>query len=645
MTQSALIDISINNAEVNNFSLFGLNLNKQIIMDSNINISLNFKVLTGALLCTICNIEINKCSLIFIASGQQISGIIIESQLQFIVQESMIQYRISSINSSGFINVINTAPETLIISQCTLVGFNVLQSKCSGYLLSQINVDISINIIHLSVCVDSTPRFGKYSTQIKIIGNETTQCNICGDLVVVYGLCLESLLYGHIENGVFKCVFPFEYRDNACICAYGYLINGTKCINIVDAITNMQNSDNSSQLQILEANIDKIYQALNSLDKYIYNNVTDIQINLSSNIDRLEHSIISNFSKSDYNLQTNTTVLDKRIFENITGLKSDIQKQYNLFDINLLQNTTNLDWQIFNNISYIKEQMLSLNQSIVNLNQTIQQQQGIINDLTQQLNCKCQGKFTNGKCVQDQCTIQGQQIINGTCQCTNTNSVVDQGSCVCPLNSVLVGSACVCREGQKMQNGICVCETTGAVIYNGACTCGMDSFNISNICSCPSHSNLVGNVCTCQYTGQQMINKECKCSPGYTIINNSCQQASYIINVTELAFQCSQTVYITTFDMLSLTHQIQSSTNFRDHPHGFWVFYTTRVLRTTHVQCLDQCLSIINIQIFIKFFIQLNNSPTLIFFNVFFRKCFQFIFLLDGFFGLSLGLDFGLASA
>ncbi|CAL5998023.1 Hypothetical_protein [Hexamita inflata] len=141
---------------VNTFSLFGFSIDSQTITDSNINISIQFQVLTGALLCIICDVDVKKCSLIFIASGQQISGVIVEPKYSFIVQQSFIQYRISSIKSSGLTNIINDSSISFAISQCQLTGSNLLQSSNNGYIASAILVHILLNITQFDICVDST---------------------------------------------------------------------------------------------------------------------------------------------------------------------------------------------------------------------------------------------------------------------------------------------------------------------------------------------------------------------------------------------------------------------------------------------------------------------------------------------------------
>ncbi|CAL6004934.1 Conserved_hypothetical protein [Hexamita inflata] len=228
----------------------------------------------------------------------------------------------------------------------------------------------------------------------------------------------------------------------------------------------------------------------------------------------------------------NTTILDNRIYQNISSIKNDILMKQITADTNLLSNTTILDWRIFNYISQLGN---ILNNFTLYYNDQLNKQQQIIDNLTQQINCSSNSGYSmvNGSCIQVSCAISGQQSINGICQCVNINSIVQSGSCVCPVNSQVVGIACVCSiSGQIMQNGQCVCSTTGAFVENNVCSCGINSLNISNICSCPSGANLVNGVCTCTNIDAYISGNSCVCPAYSSLVGNicTCPNNSQIIN-------------------------------------------------------------------------------------------------------------------
>ncbi|CAL6059414.1 Conserved_hypothetical protein [Hexamita inflata] len=500
-------------------------MSSQIIVDSTINISTQFQVVSGALLCLICDVEVRKCTLVFIASGLQVSGMIIEPKESITMQQSFIQFRISSMNSSGLTNIINQSSITILISQCKLAGSNQLKSENNGYIASAIFANILLNITQFVICVDQTPRFGQDVVEIKTLGYESVQCDVCDSQFVVYGLCGEMLKYSENVNGMLQCVHPFEYMDSQCKCASGYLLNNSKCIDVVESINAMSNlllsSGNNYTTQLLNQVVENVENKLILVDQRILSNTTD-----------LEQRIISNFSQSDHNLLMNTSTLDNRIYQNISQIKTDILAKYITVDTNLLSNTTILDRRIFNNVSILQQtinnqslHLNGINESILQLRQIVEQQQQIIDNMSQQINCTSKQGYSmaNRSCIQISCAISGQQSINGICQCTIINSIVKDSSCICPINANVIGTACVCSiNGQTMQNGSCACSTVGAFVQSNACTCGQNSFNISNTCSCPSGAILVNGACTCSNVQAYISGDKCVCPTFSSLVGNTC---------------------------------------------------------------------------------------------------------------------------
>ncbi|CAL6062851.1 Conserved_hypothetical protein [Hexamita inflata] len=559
-------------------------MNRQIVMESIVNISVTFQVLIGALLCTICDVEVQQCNLVFIASGQQISGLIIEPKQSIHIQLSYVQYRISSTNSSGLANVIKQPSITFEIIYSKLSGSNLVQSDNNGYIASTIFVNILLNISELYICVDKTQRLGQQSVYISELGSESVQCNMCDKQSIVYGLCSETLKYSEVVNGMYQCVYPFEYVENQCICAYGYLLNETKCINVVESISYMKNQDSNgfvSQLKLLELKVENIEKSFTIIDQSIINSLSD-----------LDSRISVNYSQLDYNLFKNTSTLDNRIKANITSIINDVLSTQITADANLLFNTTVLDWRIFNNASMLQYGINNLtlrlndfNNSLQQQNQIIQQQKNIIDNLTLQISCTSNYGYSliNGSCVQVTCAIKGQQSINGICQCTLMNQIVQSGQCVCPANTNTVGNACVCSiSGQTMINGLCTCQTVGAFVVNESCVCGVNALNISNMCICPTNSTLINNVCTCErITGQQIISGVCQCPSGQSVVSDFCQQTNYIINNTN--FECSQEIFVQVFDIRNITNQLNTSSNF----NLGYVFSTNTVIQNAFIDISD----------------------------------------------------------
>ncbi|CAL6002132.1 Conserved_hypothetical protein [Hexamita inflata] len=590
--QKSAIDVQIYNFAVNTFVLFGLS-EAQIVLDSSINVSLNFQVFQGALICIKCDVQIITCTLVFIAAGNQISGILIEANTQICIQQTFIQYRISSQYSSGIVNSVNTSNVNMSIIECKLIGFNLISSECSGYIATQLLQSTIITITQFCVCAENISTFGNNSIITTYNGTIDHMCDLCAANYYVYGICSDSLKYGQELNHMLQCVYPFEYFNNQCVCAQGYVLDQQICVNIIQIINIALNQSQNSELagkitelenlvQQIDQNIsqnisqlqDQIYISENfivsnftelqknlysntsalenriignttllesfirvnssALEKYIlqnatvldqriYNNISALKLNISQNISQLQNQIsisenfvVSNFTELQKNLQSNTSTLENRIIGNASLLKNNIILNSSALEKNILQNATVLDWRIYNNISALKT---NVSQIQVQHQQQIQLIQDTIANLMNQINCTNNAgyEYINGSCVQTSCSITGQERVNGICQCANANEIVQSGSCVCPQNTTLVGQ----------------------------------------ICTCPVNSNFVGGICTCNVIiGQTMVAGKCACPSGLTALNGICQ---LIINKLDGNYLCSQSVYVSTFEIDAITQSVGSS--------------------------------------------------------------------------------------
>ncbi|CAL6062223.1 Growth_factor receptor cysteine-rich domain superfamily [Hexamita inflata] len=359
-TKYSIIDMHVNNYNVNSFSLFGFVSDTQNIMDSQINISLHYDIFQGALICIKCDVQIMNCTLIFVATGAQISALVIEVNQLLQILQSFVQYRAICSNSSGLINIIYQQINLSIID-CKLTGGNLIESNYSGFIASVITLHPNlVTIKTFFVCVNNIPAFGNQSISVHFDVN--LQCDICGEHFMVYGLCLDSLQYGQQAGGTIQCVNPFMFSDNQCVCAQGYILDKLNCVDILQAIRNMTSVDNSGLLQRV-TNIERMVQELDSsMTQNVSQIISYIQITQST----LESHIVSNYSSLDASLQQNTSALDKRISGNATLLAQTIVSNASALDNFIYQNSTVLDWRIYNNIS-------ALNYSFTNTTNTISQ--------------------------------------------------------------------------------------------------------------------------------------------------------------------------------------------------------------------------------------------------------------------------------
>ncbi|CAL6040813.1 Conserved_hypothetical protein [Hexamita inflata] len=519
---------------------------------------------------------------------------------------------------------------------CKLCGSNFNESSYSGFIVSQIQQDfLSQQINNLFVCVSNIPALGNQSISIQF--NLKLECDLCGELHVVYGICKVDLLNGQLVDGILQCIYPFIFNNNECICDQGYMFDQFNCVNIIQALYNLSNVNNSEMQQ----RVIKVENSILELDQSILFNSSLLLQQVYTTQSVLENYIVSNHSLTSVNLQTSVAVLDNRIFGNATLLSNNMNTNQITLENYISQNSTILDWRIFNNISGLNQNisrlenivqynLSALQQNIINtiatLNLSINdfkfnqsqiitdiqtqyqnkvvQMQDIIINMSKQINCtNAAGTFINGSCIQNSCSIQGQKLINGVCQCANVNAFVENNVCVCPKYSTLVGSVCICPDnsnidqgickcliiGQTIQSGICQCSTANAFVKNGACTCGIDSLNTSNTCSCPENSNLINDTCTCNITGQKMQSGVCTCPSGQPVVSGSCQIV-VIINSTDNTFQCNLDISISTFDIQTVTNQLTTPLSFSQYQ----IFAASEVISDAFIDISDNVYTTIN---------------------------------------------------
>ncbi|CAL6020448.1 Conserved_hypothetical protein [Hexamita inflata] len=372
-TKQASIDVNVNNVDVNVFALFGFNINSQTISDSLVNVTLQFEVITGALVCITCDIYVLSSTLVFIASGQQISGLILESLLNVHLFQSFVQYRITSQRSSGLVNVITQEQVNFSINNCKLSGHNLLSSDSNGYIASSIQVNFTVTLDKFIVCIDSIVAFGQNSMTISVVGLETLNCDICEQSNIAYGLCVNLLENSKIDGGMYRCIFPFEYIDNTCMCASGYLLNITECVDLLSAFADIktQTQYNNNQLETVQQHVKEIQQNISQLELSLVSQINSAVSEIGINLTLLEDYVVSNSSYAEANLLSNVSALDKMIFNNISILSSaltndvsNLSSQISSLNSTLMQNSTNLENYILSNYSKAEGSLL-LNTSVL----------------------------------------------------------------------------------------------------------------------------------------------------------------------------------------------------------------------------------------------------------------------------------------
>ncbi|CAL6034457.1 Conserved_hypothetical protein [Hexamita inflata] len=510
-------------------------------MNSIINISIQFQVVKGALLCTICDVTVTSSTMIFVASGQQLSGLLIESKQFIQITFSFIQYKFVSTQSSGIVNIINSKVIIFSVIESKISGYNFYATNTTGYISGTVNFNMQVNFTNLEVCVMNTTKYGQVNQNVLIdqTGIESLQCvDICGSLILAYGLCVDQFNYSQIRNDVYQCLYPFEYSIDQCICADGYLLNDSKCLSIINELTNIQSSitQGNQQISDLQQNINQLEQIqiemykntnqyiqenVSILDKQIADNMTiqnqkilaednKLLQKIVDNSSVMENRIISNASAIYQKIADNITILnnkfsqaiignftalDKRIQDNVTAINQSILTGYNILLQNIIDNTTRVDQRIFQNVS-------NLNSLIVNTT----------------------AKLTQN--IQDNTTNLDKRIAENI---TNVYSTISSG------NSKL------------LQNIVDNSTTLDSRIFNN-----VTSLNQTLIDSVTTIQSLIMNL---QEQIDLLQNKQDKLP--LEMLDNMFQQENY--EATELWMVCGQPAFVQTFDITSVTNTITAS--------------------------------------------------------------------------------------
>ncbi|CAL6115451.1 Hypothetical_protein [Hexamita inflata] len=351
-----------------------------------------------------CNIDIQKSQLQFVAHGVQISALILKSIDTVQISKVNISFRFHSNFSSGIINQINQSITRFTISSSVLTGFNNFSSVFNGYVCSKLFVDITVEINSFSVCIENTTRFGSSLFTATITQQETQTCTVCqANKFVTYGLCQQQPQFSILLlNSTVICEYPFVFDAllNICECSYGFFLNISFCVNVIQQFTITQNNatmlENSmrSEIQKTEMNLKTAFIGLEQL---ILNNISYLIQNMNNN----DLIIIDNVLNTNSTVHKNINEMRTESSSNFHTITANIENKHAkaTTDLNSVNNTlhnklndqTNLiiDNQIYikNNFTANKDQVSEFRTNVSSILQLIDQHitnisNGLKDDLT-----------------------------------------------------------------------------------------------------------------------------------------------------------------------------------------------------------------------------------------------------------------------
>ncbi|CAL6048556.1 Hypothetical_protein [Hexamita inflata] len=259
---------------VNVFAVFGFNKLSQNIQQSTVNVSLRFSVVQAALICLQCDLSVSQSVLVFQASGQVLSGVMLTAKDNLTLAASRVQFRFWSKQASGLVNQIQAKMTNFSLADVNITGFDGVQSADNGYLASLVSVSSPISTTRVLVCADPmTARVG--SLDKLAASSEQLAClSVCAaGTSYAYGLCLDDLRLGkYLEaNDTYVCVDPFVFNGESCFCKEGFLLDADTCVDVAAQLTNLETwlAANISDIVGQLSNNADLAAKLSALDQHI----------------------------------------------------------------------------------------------------------------------------------------------------------------------------------------------------------------------------------------------------------------------------------------------------------------------------------------------------------------------------------------
>ncbi|CAL6090228.1 Hypothetical_protein [Hexamita inflata] len=409
--QSSTIQSTISNDY--NFAVFGFTQTIQQIQHSVINISIQFNIYEGALICLQCDISVLSSQLVFIARGQTLSGIMLYSIQNISLDYTSIQYRFNSYQSSGIIYNITAVTGFFLFSMnnVKILG-NDNNYDTSSYISNYINQQTFVTVSQVYICSNVLSASVNNQSMLLFSCPIIQECqNICDtSSYYTYGICQTDLTNSQLMNYTIMCVTPFEFNGERCVCSDGYMLNGSTCVDVMLTLTNIQKSLGDTQIN------DKVQAALVKLNLSIIdiNNTANANIaslaneiqqhniladqNIIGNTSQLQNSILTIIQQLDQKIAFNNSVLISALSVTNNNVQNLVNTSKSLNQSIINQNTSftniinSLNSSILNtnaavsaNFSSIDSQFNQTNTSLSNYNTTILQMQNKINDLQSQI--------------------------------------------------------------------------------------------------------------------------------------------------------------------------------------------------------------------------------------------------------------------
>ncbi|CAL6081973.1 Hypothetical_protein [Hexamita inflata] len=110
-------------------------------------VTVDYSVVSAALVCLQCDLIVDDAKLIFIASGSYLAGLVVTARETIVIQRSQVQVRLDGSAAAGIVNKIPAAMTYFTFLDSTLTAYFWQSSSNNGYLSSSVQVPLLMALV------------------------------------------------------------------------------------------------------------------------------------------------------------------------------------------------------------------------------------------------------------------------------------------------------------------------------------------------------------------------------------------------------------------------------------------------------------------------------------------------------------------
>ncbi|CAL5995808.1 Hypothetical_protein [Hexamita inflata] len=411
--------------ETNIFSVFGFS--KSLELDNcQINVTIEFKVVEAALICQKCNLKSTDSSFVFIANGNRISGLVLNSENEINLLRTQLQFRINGLEQGGIVHKI-PKQVNILLADVNVTGRFSDNNIITGNIVVHILDFTTITLTNFYICTNSASNYAsiKEISNWNLVGIINIACQtICNSMHFTYGLCLPDLKNGQLVNNQLICPNDFNFVIDSCQCKQDFVLNGTVCVSILQQLQDLNSNSTVLNTSILlnfsklnyyqDSNISlsasQLITSINTINTSTQNN---FQVSYSSFTNQLQilNTLINKFQQQyDNMIQVNYSIFKNDLDKQINDSKAKIKQSNTSIFSNITTNQSGFDQLLSNNSSLLEDQLTDI--------------QDQLSDSIYNTKSDMQDKIYNAKKILNR-EIARIKCIHGDCQ--NINNVIITG--------------------------------------------------------------------------------------------------------------------------------------------------------------------------------------------------------------------------